>query len=95
MSKENTPKRSHKATYAADKKQGGYLIRVVGPRASEFVGREVPVVTQKGDEHMEKLIRLIWTGIDTGTDKFPGTGQPCALYKFESKPKEKMDEIPF
>ena len=38
------PKRSHKATYARDKRKGGYLIRVIGPNAAAFAGREVPVI---------------------------------------------------
>lgn len=79
----------HKATYATDKKKGGYLIRVVGPDAEKFVSREVPVHTKAGGTpHMEKLIKLIWSGKDTDT------GENCALYKFESKPRE-TDEIVF
>ena len=88
-------KRAHKATYASDKKKGGYLIRVIGPNAPSFVGRIIPVETKAGTEHMEKLIRLIWSGLDTGTPEKPGTGQPAALYAFEAKPKEEVDEIPF
>lgn len=85
----NAPKgRSHKATYASDKVTGGWLIRVVGPNAAKFAGREVPVTMNSGDEHTEKLVRLVWTGIDAGNDKMPGTGLPVALYKFEPKPKE-------
>lgn len=86
-------KREHRATYATDKKKGGYLIRVQGPRCSAFVGREVPVTTKDGSEHMEMLKRLIWTGTDDG--EISGYTGPCALYEFASKPKEKQDEIPF
>jgi len=74
--------RAHKATYAADKRKGGWLVRVVGPQAGEFVGREVPVIMKGDSEHLEKLIRLIWSGADKET------GKPCALYSFEPKPKE-------
>jgi hypothetical protein len=80
------PKRRHRATYATDKRAGGYLIRVAGPDASMFAGREVPVTTKAGDEHMEKLIRLIWTGLDNES------GETVALYKFESKPREESVE---
>jgi len=86
-------KRTHKATYAADKKKGGYLVRVQGPRAGDFVGRMVPVTIKGGGEHEEKLTRLIWTGTDDGA--ISGYIGPCALYAFEAKPKEKTDDIPF
>lgn len=89
------PKRQHKATFAADKKKGGYLVRVIGPHAGEFVGRTVPVVRKDDTEEMHKLTRLIWTGIDDGTPEKPGTGKPAALYAFEAKPKTEEDEIPF
>ena len=81
-------KRAHKATYATDKKKGGYIIRVEGPSASAFVGREVPVTTRSGDEHTEKLVRILWSGKDEES------GKPVALYSFESKPPA-MDEIAF
>lgn len=82
--------RKHRATYASDKRTGGYLIRVAGPNAERFVGREVPVVTKAGDEHNEKLIRLIWTGMDQES------GDKVALYKFEAKPREEaVDDLPF
>lgn len=92
MAKEKQ-ERAHKAGYAADKKKGGYLVRVLGPRAADFVGREVPVTTKSGAEHVEKLTRLIWSGTDDG--EISGYVGPAALYAFESKPKEKQDEIPF
>lgn len=79
--------RAHKATYATDKRNGGYLIRVAGPNAGAFAGREVPVTTKAGDEHDEKLIRLIWTGVDKES------GETVALYKFESKPREESAEL--
>ena len=83
------PVRKHKATYATDKRNGGYLIRVSGPNAEMFVGREVPVNTRAGAEHSEKLVRLIWTGADKET------GEKVALYRFESRPKEAGTELPF
>jgi len=89
MSEKGKGPRAHKATYATDKRKGGYLVRVEGPRAPEFVGRIVPVTTRDGNEHDEKLVRLIWTG----TDK--ESGKPVALYSFEAKPREAADEIPF
>lgn len=87
--KENEKKRAHRATYSTDKKKGGYIIRVEGPQSSSFVGREVPVTTKAGDEHIEKLIRLIWSGTDQES------GKPVALYAFESKPKDIADEVMF
>lgn len=93
MAEKKKEGRTHKATYATDKRNGGYLVRVAGPNASAFVGREVPVTTKGDDEHMEKLIRLVWSGTDNG--EVSGYVGPCALYKFESKPREKQDEIPF
>lgn len=87
--------RQHRATYARDKKKGGYLVRVAGPNANAFAGREIPVTTLDGSEHAEKLIRLIWTGVDTG--EYGGVaGQPIALYTFEAKPREDtVDDLPF
>lgn len=86
--------RQHKATYATDKRNGGYLIRVQGPQANLFAGRDVPVTTKSGEEHSEKLIRVVWTGTDDG--KVSGYVGPCALYTFAAKPREtEDDEIPF
>jgi hypothetical protein len=40
-----------------------------------------------GTEHVEKLVKLIWTGVDTG--EYGGkAGEPIALYTFASKPRE-------
>lgn len=90
MAKGKDGERQHKATYASDNRNGGYMIRVEGPMAARFAGREVPVTTRAGDEHSEKLTRLIWAGNDDET------GKPVALYKFESKPRDaEEDEIPF
>lgn len=86
----SNPKRAHKATYATDKRKGGYLIRVIGPKANAFVGRLVPVTRKDNTETEEKLARLIWSGKDEET------GAPVALYSFEPRPKDDLnDEIPF
>lgn len=101
MTKEEQPKRQHKATYAADKINGGYLVRVLGPYANRFSGREVPVIRKDDTEDTEILDKLIWVGVDNdhtdpdGTVK-KGTGKPVALYSFKPHPKdEKLDEIAF
>lgn len=92
MAKAEGTKRLHSATYAKDKKSGGYLVRVMGPHAGEFAGREVPVGRMgTNEETMEKLVSLVWLGTDTGFQDRPGTGQPVALYKFEAKPRVKVD----
>jgi hypothetical protein len=93
--KPDAPKRAHKATYATDKRKGGYLVRVIGPHAASFVGREIPITRRDDTESTETLERLIWTGIDKGTPENPGTGKPAALYSFKAKPRDEADEIPF
>ena len=89
MAKNDEAKRAHKATYSTDKRNGGYCVRVQGPQANMFAGREVPVTVKGGGEHKEKLLRLIWSGTDDGA--ISGYTGPCALYTFESKPREKTD----
>jgi hypothetical protein len=83
--------RSHSATYASDKRNPGrYLIRVEGPNAGKFAGRDVPVTLRNGDEHEEKLVKAIWAGLDQES------GNPVALYSFEAKPREVLEEsLPF
>lgn len=79
----------HKATWARDKRKGGYLIRVAGPNAEHFAGREVPVERKDGSSTTEKLIALIWAGTD------PTTGK-AALYSFEPRPRDdNYDDLPF
>ena len=91
----DTSGRLHKATYARDKKKGGYLIRVEGPTANAFVGRMVPVTMLDGSEHDEKLTKLIWSGVET-SNQYGGTiGAPVALYAFEAKPREVEQEVLF
>lgn len=90
----DAPKRLHRATYSRDKKKGGYLVRVSGPTANAFAGREVPVSTIDGGEHMERLTGLVWTGADTG--EYGGkAGEMVALYTFEAKPREASEDQPF
>ncbi len=91
--KDKDAKRQHKATFAADKKNGGYLVRVQGPHATAFAGRSVPVTKKDGTETVEDLDRLIWSGMDDG--EISGYAGPCALYTFKPKEKELDDEIPF
>lgn len=88
MATEKAAKRQHRATYSQDKRNGGYLVRVVGPNAGAFAGREVPVEVKGGEEHPEKLTRLIATGIDDGKYNPVDKGKPWALYRFEAKPRE-------
>lgn len=78
-------KGGHKATYARDKRKGGYLVRVQGPHAAAFAGRKVPVTLMSGSVQEEELTGLIWSGKDNET------GQPVALYNFKAKPKEKVE----
>jgi len=83
-------KRTHKASYAKDKRQGGYLIRVQGPKSNMFVGRTVPVSKKDStDEDQIELIEIVWSGKDDDT------GAPVTLYKFKPKLKEDRDSIPF
>jgi len=90
MSKEKTNGRQHKATYSRDKRNGGYIIRVEGPNAGRFAGREVPVVRKDDSESLEKLTELVWTGNDKES------GKPVALYHFEPRPRdEQLDDLLF
>lgn len=91
MKKEaDKPERQHRASYARDKLNGGWLVRVEGPNAGKFAGREVPVLQFKTNkEQAETLKGLIWKGMDEET------GKPVALYAFEPKPKEELSEAEF
>jgi len=86
---ERSPERLHRATYATDKRKGGYMIRVAGPQAGRFAGRVVPVTRKDGSESEEALVKLTWSGKDDET------GENVALYTFEPRPREEVDEIPF
>ena len=83
------PGRKHRASYATDKRNGGYLIRIAGPFAEKFAGQEVPVTMKDGREHSEKVTRLIWTGTDQES------GEKIALYRFEAKPREAEKPVEF
>lgn len=81
------PNRQHRATFATDKRNGGYLIRVAGPFANRFADRTVPVTRKDGSETEATLIRVIWAGKDNES------GEPVALYTFvHTAPDE---DIPF
>lgn len=88
MAKQNG--RQHKATYSRDKRNGGYLVRVQGPNANRFAGREVPVTRKDDSEDIEKLDSLVWAGKDKDS------GMPVALYSFIAKPRDELqDDLPF
>jgi hypothetical protein len=85
--------RSHTASYSKIRGEPfKWYIRVVGPSAEKFSGREIPVATKGGEEHDEKLTKMIWNGADRTS------GENVALYEFLAKPKAEVeldDEIPF
>ncbi len=90
-STENTlPKgRQHKATYARDKKNpGSFLVRITGPHAKEFEGREVPVMKNGGGEQLETLSRAVFSGTDEGKITPADKGQTYCLYEMVRHPKE-------
>lgn len=72
----------HEATFAFDRRTRGYVIRVVGPSATSFPGRDIPVKRRDGTTTTEKLGRVLWNG----TDKT--TGETIAIYSFVSRPKD-------
>lgn len=82
-------KRAHRATFATDKRKGGYLIRVTGPNSNAFVGREVPVTLKNGNEEQHTLEKLIWSGKDNES------GEPVSLYAFAAKPRTPDEQIEF
>lgn len=86
--------RAHTASYSKIKGEHfKWFIRVVGPKAEAFSGREIPVSTKSGEEHSEKLTKMIWNGEDRQT------GENVAIYEFLAKPRveeaDLNDEIPF
>lgn len=82
-------KRQHKATYARDKRKGGYMVRVEGPYAHRFAGRKVPVTRKDNSETEETLTELVWAGTDNDS------GKPVALYHFEATPRDELPDVPF
>lgn len=78
--------RQHKATYARDKYSGGWNVRVIGPHARQFAGREVPVTRADDSESIETLDKLIWSGTDDET------ARPVALYSFVPKEREDREQ---
>lgn len=86
-----TPRRKHRATFARDKRRGGYLVRVVGPQAEMFAGREVPVTRANGTESAETLGRLIFSGVDDGSVIAADQGLTYALYEFEAREREQTE----
>jgi len=74
--------RKHRASYASDKRSGGYNVRVVGPYPDRFLDRDVPVTRKDGTESVEHLTRILWSGLDNDT------GEKVCLYAFEQKPRE-------
>lgn len=91
MAKEETKKRRHRALYSKDKYTGGWNVRIIGPDANKFAGREVPVERADKTENMEKLTELVWTGIDDGSINPADKGQNVALYKFAPHPKDQKE----
>jgi len=81
--------RQHKATYARDKKKGGYLVRVEGPNANRFAARTVPVTRKDNSEHEEELDQLIWSGKDKESGKL------VALYTFIPQGADTQDDVVF
>lgn len=96
--------RQHRATFARDKRNpGGYLVRVVGPHATAFAGRQVPVTRADDTESIETLTVAVWAGTDEGMPAsegrpaIKGTGQPVALYQFAARERDAQaaDNLPF
>lgn len=85
----------HVATYAQDKRTGGYNIRIVGEYPEKFAGREVPVTRKDGSKNTEKLTRLLWSGPDKDPETKKETGRQAALYSFQARPREEQQEMPF
>jgi len=81
--------RQHKATYARDKKKGGYLIRVEGPFSNRFSARKVPVTRKDNTEHEEALDQLIWSGKDKESGKL------VALYTFIPQGADTEEDVAF
>lgn len=94
----------HRATWARDRMNGGYNVRVVGPFANRFGSRKVkddagnesiiyrviPVTLKNGNTRDVKLGDVLWTGKDEDT------GKPVALYSHvPDTVEEEQSELPF
>lgn len=80
--------RQHSASYTRLRGEPlKWFVRVVGPHALKFSGRDIPVATKNGVEHEEKMGRLL--GDFTDQD----TGQPVGIYEFIAKPKASPEEL--
>lgn len=84
--------RKHTATYSYNQRAQQYLVRVVGPHADKFAGKEIPVTRKGGAENTEQLIRVTKSGIDEGKVTPENKGKPYALYTFVQKPRGEADE---
>lgn len=78
--------RQHHATFARDKRRGGYMVRVEGPNANRFAGRVVPVSMKDGQETQAELDVLIWSGPDKQSGKL------TALYSVVPHALENLDD---
>lgn len=78
-------KRLHRATFATDNIEGGYMVRVEGPNADKFAKRTIPVTRFNGEETEIELKSMTWTGPDKVT------GVKVALYKIVKHPRVKVD----
>lgn len=78
-------KRQHRATFATDNIEGGYMVRVEGPNADKFAKRTIPVTRFNGEETNIELKSMTWTGPDKVT------GAKVALYKIVKHPRVKVD----
>lgn len=83
--------RKHRATFARDKRKGGYLIRVAGPYPEMFADRIIPVTRMNGQETMEHLGSVIWTGVTPEDSKVGTPGERVALYSFEPREREVVE----
>jgi hypothetical protein len=78
--------RRHRATFATDNIEGGYMVRIEGPDCAKFAKRTgIPVTRFDGSETAIDLKNLVWSGNDLES------GKPVALYKIVKHPRAKAD----
>lgn len=97
MTKE-AAERQHVATFSFNQRAQQYNVRVVGPHADKFAGREIPVSRLNKPDSIEKLTRMLKSGIDEGKVVPENKGKMYALYSFVQKPRaveEEEQEIKF